>query len=167
MTLQSLFRTRLVSLYIFLFCVTLLGIALYMEHVMFLQPCPLCVTQRVFFLAAGIVSLIAFIHGPRHTGQVIYGSLAALLSIGGGGFAIRQIWMQGLPKDQVPSCGPSVSYMMEQFPFAEFLEIMFKGDGNCAEISWQDPVLNWSIPQWSLVGFIMLACVCIFQALRK
>ena len=167
MTIQSLFRTRLVSLYIFLFCVSLLGIAMYMEHVMFLEPCPLCIMQRVFFLATGIVSLIAFIHGPARVGQMVYGFLATALSLGGAGFAIRQIYLQGLPKDQIPACGPSVSYMIQEFPLAEVLEIMFKGDGNCAEIAWQDPVLNMSIPQWSLIGFVLLAGVCVFQAIRK
>lgn len=164
---HSLFRTRLVSLYIFLFCAALLGIAMYMEHVMFLEPCPLCIMQRFFFLAAGLVSLVAFLHGPGRKGQKFYGFLAALLSLGGGGFAIRQIYLQHLPKDEVPACGPSLYYMIQEFPLMETLEVMFKGDGNCAEIAWQDPILNWSIPQWSLVGFIMLAGVCIFQAARK
>lgn len=167
MSLQSTFRTRLVSLYIFLFCASLLGIAMYMEHVMFLEPCPLCIMQRVFFLAAGLTSLIAFIHGPRRTGQKFYGLLAAGFSLAGGGFAIRQIYLQHLPKDEVPACGPSLYYMIQEFPLLETLEIMFKGDGNCAEIAWQDPVLNWSIPQWSLIGFAMLACLCVFQAVRR
>jgi disulfide bond formation protein DsbB len=142
---------------------------MYMEHVMLLEPCPLCIMQRIFFLACGLVSLVAFLHGPVRAGrgQKIYGFLAALFSMGGAGFAMRQIYLQGLPKDQIPSCGPSVSYMLKQFPLQEVIEVMFMGDGNCAEIAWQDPVLNWSIPQWSLVGFIMLAGVCIFQALRK
>ena len=158
---------RLLNLYIFLFCVTLLGIALYMEHVMFLEPCPLCITQRIFFLFAGLTALLAFIHNPVARGRTVYGLLSAVFSLAGGGFAIRQIWLQGLPKDQVPACGPSLSYMIEEFPFSEVLATMLSGDGNCAEISWQDPILNMSIPQWSLVGFVALAGVCVFQALRR
>lgn len=158
---------RLINLYIFLFCVALLGIALYMEHVMFLEPCPLCITQRIFFLLAGLTAFVAFIHNPVARGRVVYGLLSAAFSLAGGGFAIRQIWLQGLPKDQVPACGPSLSYMIEEFPFAEVLSVMLSGDGNCAEISWQDPVLNWSIPQWSLLGFGILAGVCVFQAFRR
>ena len=165
--LSGILRTRLIYLYIFLFCVSLLGIAMYMEHVMMLEPCPLCIMQRVFFLATGIVSLIAFVHNPIARGKIIYGSLAGLMAAGGGGFAIRQIYLQHLPKDQVPACGPSVSYMIEQFPLKDVLSVMFTGDGNCAEIAWQDPVIGMSIPQWSLVGFIGLLAVCIFQAIRK
>lgn len=166
-TLTRLLRTRLIYLYIFLFCVTLLSIALYMEKVMMLEPCPLCMTQRVFFILAGLTSLIAFIHNPVAKGKVVYGLLAAFFALSGGGFAIRQIWLQSLPKDQVPACGPSVAYMFQEFPLTEALATMFTGDGNCAEIAWQDPVLNMSIPQWSLVGFVALAGVCIFQAIRK
>ena len=158
---------RLLNLYIFLFCVSLLGIALYMEHVMFLEPCPLSITQRIFFLLAGLTALAAFLHNPVAGGRIGYGIGAAVLSLAGGGFAMRQIWMQGLPKDQVPACGPSLSYMIEEFPFSEVLSAMLSGDGNCAEISWQDPVLNLSIPQWTLVGFIALAGVCVFQAFRR
>ncbi|MDC0598913.1 disulfide bond formation protein B [Gammaproteobacteria bacterium] len=160
-------RTRLVSLYIFLFCVALLSIAMYMEHGMLMEPCPLCITQRIFFLAAGLTALVAFLHNPKAKGKVVYGLLSAAFALGGGGFAIRQIWLQHLPKDQVPSCGPSVAYMLEQFPFTEVLSVMFSGDGNCAEISWQDPVIGMSIPEWSLVGFIMLTGVCLYQAFRK
>lgn len=166
-TLTRLLQPRLVYLYIFLFCVSLLGIALYMEHVMMLEPCPLCIMQRVFFLATGLVALVACLHNPAAKGKLVYGGLGALLAAAGGGFAIRQIYLQHLPKDQVPACGPSLSYMIEQFPLRDVLAVMFSGDGNCAEIAWQDPVLGWSIPQWSLVGFVMLAGVCVWQAVRK
>ncbi len=110
---------------------------------------------------------MAFIHNPVARGKVIYGGLTALLAAGGGGFAIRQIYLQHLPKDEVPACGPSVSYMIEMFPLKDVLAVMLTGDGNCAEIAWQDPVIGMSIPQWSLVGFVGLAAVCIYQAVRK
>lgn len=166
-TLTRLLQTRLIYLYIFLFCASLLGIAMYMEHVMMLEPCPLCIMQRVFFLATGIVALVAFIHNPVARGKVIYGAVASVLAAAGGGFAIRQIYLQHLPADEVPACGPSIGYMIEQFPLRDVLAVMFSGDGNCAEIVWQDPVLNMSIPQWSLVGFVALCGVCLWQAVRK
>lgn len=167
MTLPSAFRYRLVNLYIFLFCAALLGIAMYMEHVMMLEPCPLCITQRLFFIACGLVALIAFGHNPARRGQKIYGFTSAALALGGGAFAMRQIWLQNLPEDEVPACGPSLSYMMEVFPWQEVVATMFTGDGNCAEVSWRDPVIGMSIAQWSLVGFILLALVCVWQGLRR
>ena len=160
-------RPRLVNLYIFLFTVTLLAIAMYMEHGMGLEPCPLCITQRIFFLAAGLVALAAFAHGPAVRGRRVYGIGTALLSLAGAGFALRQLWLQSLPKDQVPSCGPSLSYMVEMFPLSEVLATMLSGDGNCAEVSWVDPVFGLSIPWWTLFGFIGLAAVALWQAFRR
>lgn len=160
-------RTRLINLYIFLFCVALLSIAYYMEYGMLMEPCPLCITQRIFFAAAGLMALIAFAHNPARKGKMVYGLLSTLFAFGGGGFAMKQIWLQGLPKDQIPSCGPSLSYMVQEFPFSEVLSVMLNGDGNCAEISWQDPILNMSIPQWSLAGFVLLTGLCLYQAFRK
>jgi len=166
--MTKLLQTRLIYLYIFLLCVSLLGIAMYMEHVMMLEPCPLCIMQRIFFFSTGVVTLLAFVHNPVATKKkIIYGGLTALLAATGGGFAIRQIYLQHLPKDEVPACGPSVSYMIEQFPLKDVLAVMFTGDGNCAEIAWQDPVLGWSIPQWSLLGFAGLTGLCLWQAIRK
>ncbi len=158
---------RLIYLYIFLLCFSLLSIALYMENVMGLEPCPLCMTQRIFFAMAGLFALLAFIHNPAAIGRKVYGFLCALFAFGGAGFAIRQIYLQHLPEDKVPACGPSLSYMVEVFPMSEVLTAMLSGDGNCAEVVWQDPVIGMSIPEWSLVGFIMLGSFCVFQALRK
>lgn len=159
--------TRLVSLYIFLFCVAVMGIALYMEHVMRLEPCPLCIMQRVFFVAAGLLALVAFVHNPQARGKLIYGVGTAALALAGSGFALRQIWLQSLPKDQVPACGPSLEYMLQEFPLSEVISVMFSGDGNCAEILWVDPVIGLGIPQWALVGFVMIAATGLYQALRK
>ena len=159
--------SRLVNLYIFLFCAALIGTALYMEHVMRLEPCPLCIMQRVFFIATGFVALAAFIHNPQPRGRKIYGFGTAALALAGSGFAIRQIYLQHLPKDQVPACGPSLSYMLEEFPLQEVIKAMFSGDGNCAELQWQDPIFNLSIAELSLIAFGALFAVSLFQAFRK
>ena len=163
----NLISKRLINLYIFLFCVAMMGIAYYMQYAMRLEPCPLCIMQRVFFTAAGLVALVAFLHNPGKKGLRIYGITSAVLALAGSGFAMRQIWLQHLPKDQIPSCGPSLAYMLEEFPLAETLKVMFSGDGNCAEIAWVDPVIGLGIPEWAIVGFVMIAAAGIFQALRK
>lgn len=165
--MDKLLQYRFINLWIFLFCVALLGIAYYMEHVMFLEPCPLCITQRIFFFLAGLTAFIAFLANPQRRGRMVFSLTSAAFALAGGGFALRQIWLQNLPKDQVPACGPSLSYMIEEFPFSEVLQTMLSGDGNCAEKGWVDPVLQLSIPQWSLIGFIMLTALCVWQALRK
>ena len=164
---MDLLRPRLLFLFVFLFCAAMIGIALYMQEVMLLQPCHLCITQRICFILTGAVALAGFIHNPGPRGRMAYGLGSAFFALAGAGFALRQIHLQGLPPDRVPICGPSLGYMFEEFPLSEALMAMFAGDGNCAQISWQDPIIGFSIPQWSLVGFILLAAVSAFQAFRR
>jgi disulfide bond formation protein DsbB len=169
-TLTKVLRTRLVFLYVFLLCAALLAGAYYMQYAMRLEPCPLCIMQRIFFFAAGLAGLGAFLHNPRLAGrgQRLWGGTISLLAAAGGGFALRQIYLQHLPQDQIPQCLPSISYMLEaDFPLAEVIDVLLKGDGNCAEVLWVDPVLGLGIPQWALVGFVVLAATGVWQALRK
>lgn len=165
MSTPTFLSQRLVNLYIFLFCAALLGIALYMEHVMLLEPCPLCIMQRIFFLATGLVALAAFVHNPLARGKAIYGIVSGVMALAGAGFAIRQIYLQHLPKDKIPACLPSISYMLEtDFPMKDVLSVMFSGDGNCAEVTWRDPILNFfTIADLSLIGFLGLAATCAWQ----
>jgi disulfide bond formation protein DsbB len=167
--ITTLLKPRLVNLYIFLFCAAMIAIALYMEYTLLLDPCPLCIMQRIFFIAAGIVALIGAIHNPAAKGRFIYGALSAVMAITGGFFAAKQIWLQHLPPDKVPACLPSISYMLEaDFPLKQVLKVLFSGDGSCAEITWRDPLFNFfTIPELALLGFVMLVATCLWQAVRK
>ncbi len=139
---------------IFVVCAGLLGVAFYMELVMGLEPCPLCWLQRFGFMGAGLVSLLAVIHGPSSLGVRIYGLLLAVTAGTGLAVAGRQLWLQSLPADQVPACGPSVDYMLEVLPFFEVLTTALKGTGDCAEVVWR--FLGLSIPGWTAVFFSLL-----------
>jgi len=115
---------------IFLVCAALLGVAFYMEHVMGLEPCPLCWLQRFGFMGAGLVSFLAFLQGPTGFGARIYGFLLVLTAGAGLGVAGRQLWLQSLPADQVPACGPSVDYMHDVLPWFEVLSTALQGTGD-------------------------------------
>lgn len=156
---------RITFLLIFLACVGLLAVGYYMQYMMGLEPCPLCMTQRVFIMAVGFVALLAFLFNPRALGRRIFAGLGVLLCIGGGAFSSRQLWLQSLPADQVPACGPSVDYLLENFPLMEALSVMLRGDGNCAEVSWS--FLGLSIPGWTLVAFVVLAGLNVWQIARR
>jgi len=135
----------------------LLGYGYYLEHVEYLDPCPLCITQRLFYFLIGILSIIALLSFKWPRGQQIAAVLYCLSAIGGIVTAGRQVWLQHLPKDQVPECGLGLSYWLENEPFFNTLALLFKGDGNCAEVQWQ--FLGLSIGEWSLawfVGFLLL-----------
>ena len=138
----------------FFVCVGLLGYAYYLQYVEGLEPCPLCMLQRVAVAGMGLVFLIAVFHNPGRIGATIYAVLQ--LAIGGAGAAVaaRQVWLQSLPKDQVPACGMSLNYMLDTLPLAETLRKVFEGSGECAEKGWV--FLHLSIAAWTLVFFIAM-----------
>lgn len=137
----------------------------YMQFVMKLIPCPLCITQRFFIIGVGITALAAFFHQPQKLGRRLYASLGAVLAIIGGGFSSRQVWLQSLPPDQVPACGPDLSYLIENFPLKEAFMVLVRGDGNCAEVTWT--FLGLSIAGWTLVAFSGLLFINLWQWVRK
>lgn len=155
---------RQTNLIIFLGCVFLILVGVYLEHALKLIPCPLCITQRAFIDVVGIVALIAFIHNPKLNGHRIYAIVGLLAAIGGGYFSQHHLWLQSLPPDQVPACGPGLAYMFELFPFMEAMKMLLQGDGTCAQIY---KILGLSIPAWTLIAFIGLAIINIFQLFRK
>jgi disulfide bond formation protein DsbB len=159
-------NNRILNLAIFLFSVTTIGIVLYMEHVMLLSPCGLCISQRVFVIFCGTTCLISAIHNPSPHGQKTYAFVAAAMTIFGSYFAIRQIWLQHLPEDEVPACGPGLSYIYENFPFIETLSFLLVGDGNCAEVQYRFLGLL-SIPEMALVVFVFLFSMCMYMAFRN
>ncbi|WP_447044854.1 disulfide bond formation protein B [Vreelandella sp. H-I2] len=138
------------------FCVLMMAVALGLEHIGGFEPCPLCIFQRVAVIVAGILFAIAAIHSPTgRVGKVIYG-LLALIAVGTGAFiAGRHVWLQGLPADEVPSCGPGLDYMMEILPMQDVVSMVLTGSGECANIDFS--LLGLSLPAWTLVGFAILA----------
>ncbi|MBV1878601.1 MAG: disulfide bond formation protein B [Pseudomonadales bacterium] len=156
--------SRIIALGIFLACFTLLGVGFYMEHSMHLMPCPLCILQRIMFLATGCVGLIAAIHPTKELGIKVYATIMLITATIGAGIASRQLWLQHLPKDKVPACGASLDYLLDVFPITEALTMVLTGDGSCAEVAWQ--FLGISIPGWSLIGFIGFIAITLLQIFR-
>lgn len=149
---------------VFIACTLMMLAAAYMEHVMKMIPCSLCITQRGFVVLTGLLALAAAIHNPARTGHRIYAILGIISPILGACFAGRQLWLQSLPADQVPACGPGLAYMFEVFPFMEALQLLLQGDGNCAHV---DKILGLSLAVWTFMAFIGLAVVGLYQLLRK
>ena len=142
-----------------------MSFALYLEHVKGLDPCPLCVFQRVGLMAMGIFALIAFLHNPASNLMKRMYALLATLSIGWSvGVAARHVWLQTLPPDQVPSCGPGLNYLIDALPLKTVLNEVLTGSGECAAIDWT--FLGQSLPVWSLVFFSVLLLICLWQHFR-
>ena len=157
--------SRLLFSFAFLGCAGIIAIALYLEHVVGLVPCPLCYVQRVAVILFGMVCLLAARHNPACLGQRIYAVLSALAAGLGLAAAGRQIWLQGLPEDQLPACLPSLDYMLEAFPIQDIISKMLHGTADCAEVTWT--LLGLNLAEFSLIGFIMMLIFSIFIMLRK
>jgi disulfide bond formation protein DsbB len=145
-------------------CIGLLAFALYLQYVEHQEPCPLCILQRVAFFSMMAVFVIAAIHGPRRRGAFIYSIVAFVFAGSGAAVAARQVWLQHLPANQVPACGPGLQYMLERFPLYETLSKVLAGSGECAEVGWK--FLGLSIAGWSLVWFVLLGVFALIVAAR-
>ena len=161
MTLPS---SRTIFFIVFLGCIGLICTALFMQYVMHWEPCPLCILQRIMVIVTGIIALIGALHNPRELGIKIYGGLVTLSAMMGGAVSIRHIYLQHLPPDQVPSCGPGLDYLMQVFSLMEVLKMLLVGDGTCATILWS--LFGLSIPGWTLVAFAGLAVIGVYQLSR-
>ncbi len=140
-------------------CLGGMAFVLYLQHYEGLEPCPMCVFQRVAMVAAGLAFLAGALHGPRGSGRWAYAGLALLSAGAGAGIAARHVWLQNLPPDQVPACGPTLDYLMDMLPFTEVVTTILKGDGNCALIDWS--LFGLSLPGWALVAFAGLAALAV------
>ncbi len=137
-------------------CVLMMAVALGLEHIGGLKPCPLCIFQRVGVMATGLVLAVAALHNPAgRVGRAIYAVLALVAAAGGAFVAGRHVWLQSLPADQVPSCGPGLDYMMDVLPMQEVVATVLSASGDCARIN--ASLLGFSLPAWTLAGFVVLA----------
>lgn len=137
-----------------LICVGGLTFSYYAQFYMELEPCPLCIFQRLALLAVGLVFLAATVHNPRDGGAKVYGVLIDVMATIGAAIAIRHVWLQHLPPEEAPRCGPGLDYMLETLPLNETLHEVLTGSGECAEVGWT--LLGFSIPEWTLLLFIVL-----------
>jgi disulfide bond formation protein DsbB len=135
-------------------CASMLAYALYAQHQLGLEPCPLCVFQRMALIVLSIVFLAALIQNPVDWGRRVYSLLILAVAGGGASVSARHVWLQNLPADAVPACGPGYDYIMGAFPLLKALDVIFSGSGECAEIHWL--FLGLSMPSWVLIMFTTL-----------
>lgn len=156
---MSNFNPRVLFALTAIACATLLGFGYYLQFVEHIEPCPMCIFQRLCYIAIVILTVLATLHGPRRGGVYVYGALTTLTAVIGATIAGRQTWLQHLPEDQVPACGPGLEYMLEQFPLAQVIKQAFIGTGECASVDWT--FLSLSIAEWSLACFSGITLVYI------
>ncbi len=148
----------------FLVCAGLIGFALFLQYFRGLEPCPLCMIQRVCFIALGFVFLIAAIAGPNGFFIKVFGAMAALLGITGAGFAVRHVWLQWYPP-AMESCTADLFTQLQRLPFASVIERALYATGDCARVDWT--LLGLSIAEWSLFWFVALTILSLVYLTRQ
>lgn len=142
---------RPVNFGLFAVCAVLLGWAYYLQYVQGMEPCPLCIFQRAAFLALAVILLLAALQHPLRWGGKVYAGLLLVAAGVGVALSLRHLYLQSLPPDQVPACGPGLDYMLETFPLMEAIRTVLEGSGECAEV---EKVWGLSIPVWTLMGYL-------------
>lgn len=143
----------------------LLGGALFLEYVRHQEPCPLCMVQRVAFIAMLVFFVLGALHNPARLWARVYSGLIVFFALFGVAVASRHIWIQHLPPDEVPACGPDLDYMLAHFPMSRVLEDLLHGSGECAAKGWS--FLGLNLPEWSLVFYILLGGLAAFIIFRR
>ncbi len=155
---MNLFRA--VHLGTFACCAALTAIALYMQYVLWLDPCPLCVVQRIAVIAVGLASLGAALHNPAGGARKAYCYLVSACAVFGAAIAARHVYLQNLPEDKIPECLPGIGFIFENNSLIDALGIVFEGTGECAETVWT--AMGISIPGWTLIAFCVFAAAQLF-----
>lgn len=151
----TLSRNRLGNALGAVLCAALIAYALYTQHVLGLDPCPLCIFQRVAVIALGVIFLIAAMHNPRTTGARIYAVLLLIAAVGGLLISGRHVWIQSQPEGSVPACGAGLDYMLDIMPLSDVIAKVLSGSGECSRIEWR--LLGLSMPWWVLFSIVALA----------
>jgi disulfide bond formation protein DsbB len=157
---------RLQFLLGFLACAGLMAYALYSEIVLHLDPCPLCIFQRIAVIAMGIVFLLGAAAGPKSAGgRKTWSLLALLMALFGMAVAGRHLWIQSLPEGQVPACGAPLKDLVQMMSWSKVLVKVFTGSGECAKVTWR--FLGLSMPGWVLISLIVLSAWALYAGFRK
>jgi protein dithiol:quinone oxidoreductase len=149
----------------FLACAGLLAYAYYAQYVMHLEPCPLCIFQRIGVFILGLLFLIAATHDPRVLGRRLYALVLVLAALATAAIALRHLYIQSLPPDSVPSCGASLDFMLKVFSLSDVLVKVLTGSGECAKVTWM--FLGLSMPAWVLISALVLGGYGLWVNLRR
>jgi len=145
-------------------CIALLAYGYYLQYFQHLEPCPMCIFQRICYFGIAVCAAVAVIHHPGRTASRVYSCIVAILALTGAGIAARQTWLQHLPPDKVPECGPGLDFMLEMYSFSEAILNVLRGTGECAVVDWR--FLTLSIAEWSVICFLGILCLIVLHLIK-
>ncbi len=144
----------------FVACFGLVALALVIQTQYELEPCPLCITQRMVFMGMGVVFFISAFIPPASLLKKLFTGLKVLIALGGAGVAIRHWYLQANKESMIADCGVGFDYMFENFPLEKAFKLLFRGTGDCAAIDWT--FLGLTLPQLALISFAAFAAYAIY-----
>jgi len=163
--IRLLFSRRIGNLIGFLACAGMLAFGYYLQFVVGIEPCPLCIIQRLLLFAVGIAFLAATLHHPAgRAGAGLYAGAIALFAVLGVAVAGRHVWLQYLPPERRPACGPALDHLLSTFGPIEGLSRVLRGSGECGAVDWT--LFSFSIPEWTLAAFVVFAALGVWLAMR-
>lgn len=149
----------------FAICAAMLAYAYYVQFNLGIEPCPLCIFQRLATIAMGVFFLIGALHNPRAGGRRVYALLVLLGAGAGVAIAAYHLWVQQQPPNPLAGCTPGWNYMVENFPISKVLKMAFQGQADCAEVNWT--FLGLAMPFWTLVAFVALGAGALWAGFRR
>ena len=155
---------RLVNLTGFVLCAALIGYAIYSQLHLGLEPCPLCIFQRIGIALLGLVFLAATVHQPLGRGRYVYALAIAVVALATLLVAARHVYVQSLPPGSLPSCGAPLSVLLQFTPFWEVVRKVLTGSGECSEVNWS--FLGLAMPAWVLLWALALGVAGVIANLR-
>ena len=156
---------RAANLLGFLACAALLAYAYFSQYVLHLEPCPLCILQRVGIFAIGLLFEVAAAHDPVGWGRRVYAGLLSVAAAATIGVALRQLYIQSQPPGTIAACGASLDFMMKVFPLTDVLVKVLTGLGECAKVTWR--FLGLAMPAWVLMAAAALGAAGLWANLRR
>lgn len=146
-------------------CAALIGFAVFSQLQWGLEPCPLCIFQRIAFAALGVLLLLGGLHAPRsRAGRGAYGVLGFVAAAIGAGIAGRHVWIQLFPPE-IPACGPPLDFLRQTLSTTSLIRKVLTGTGDCGNVDWT--FLGLSMPAWSLLWFVLLGAWVLHAAFRR
>jgi protein dithiol:quinone oxidoreductase len=161
----SAFSCRAINFAGFLICAGLIAYALYAQFKLGLDPCPLCIFQRIGIIALGVVFLVAALHNPRKWGAGVYAGLILIAALATVAVAARQLYIQHLPPGAIPSCGAPLSMMMKFMPLTAVIRKVLSGSGECGIVNWR--FLGLAMPAWVLIWAVFLGAAGAVANVRR
>jgi disulfide bond formation protein DsbB len=158
-------QPRQLNLAGFLACALLIAYALYAQFHLGLEPCPLCIFQRIGIAATGVLFLIAALHAPRGRARYVYGGLIVLAALLTAAVAARHVYVQSLPPGTLPSCGAPLGVLLKYAPLWQVVRKVLTGSGECGEVNWR--FLGLAMPAWVLIGALALGALAVLANLRR